>query len=53
MPHEPCCIIKDGVIVFFYVDDIIVAYDRHSEDHYKSIIKALREQYTMTGGDDL
>lgn len=45
VPHEPCCMMKDGVIVFFYVDDIIVAYDRHSEDHYESIMKALQEQY--------
>ena len=28
LPYEPCCFIKDGVIIFFYVDDIVVAYKR-------------------------
>jgi hypothetical protein len=28
VPHEPCCLIKDGVIIFFYVDDIILAYHK-------------------------
>ena len=26
MPYEPCCFIRNGVIIFFYVDDIVVAY---------------------------
>ncbi|KAK1912876.1 hypothetical protein P3342_004812 [Pyrenophora teres f. teres] len=26
VPQEPCCMIKDGVIIFFYVDDIIIAH---------------------------
>jgi hypothetical protein len=28
MPHEPCCLLKGGIIVFFYVDDLIVAYEK-------------------------
>jgi hypothetical protein len=24
--HEPCCMTQDGIIIFFYVDDIILAY---------------------------
>ena len=31
VPHEPCCLIKDGIFVFFYVDDIILAYDKKKE----------------------
>jgi hypothetical protein len=26
VPHEPCCFMKGGVLVFFYVDDIVVAF---------------------------
>jgi len=26
VPHEPCIMIKDGILVFFYVDDIVFAY---------------------------
>jgi hypothetical protein len=29
VPHEPCCMIKDSTIIFFYVDDIIFAYANH------------------------
>ncbi len=28
VPHEPCCLVKDGIVVFFYVDDIVFAYPR-------------------------
>jgi hypothetical protein len=31
VPYELCCLIKDGVIVFFYVDDIILAYHKEKE----------------------
>ena len=25
VPHEPCCYSKNGILIFFYVDDIVVA----------------------------
>jgi hypothetical protein len=53
VPHEPCCLIKDGIIIFFYVDDIILAYDKRKTNEANQAIKLLREKYTMTGGDDL
>ena len=28
MPYEPCCFIRNGVIIFFYVDNIVVTYRR-------------------------
>ncbi|CCE35041.1 uncharacterized protein CPUR_01969 [Claviceps purpurea 20.1] len=32
VPHEPCCMIKEEVIIFFYVDDIIIAYKQENAD---------------------
>jgi hypothetical protein len=33
--------IKDGVIIFFYVDDIILVYHREKEIEAQQIIKSL------------
>lgn len=53
VPHEPCCMIKDGIIIFFYVDDIIVAYNKHKTEEADDAVKLLQQKYTMTGGNDL
>ncbi|KAF7570459.1 hypothetical protein PtrM4_104610 [Pyrenophora tritici-repentis] len=53
IPQEPCCMIKDGVIIFFYVDDIIVAYHSKQESEAMKAINRIQEKYACTGGDDL
>jgi hypothetical protein len=53
IPHEPCCMIRNGVIIFFYVDDIIIAYLRGMDAEAQRVIKSLQEKYILTGGDDL
>ena len=53
VPHEPCCVIKDGIIIFFYVDDIIIAYDKQHTKEADHAVKLLQEKYAMTGGHDL
>jgi len=45
--------IKDSIIIFFYVDDIIVAYDEHKTEEADNAVKLLQQKYTMTGGNDL
>ncbi|KAK1914204.1 hypothetical protein P3342_007450 [Pyrenophora teres f. teres] len=53
VPHEPCCLIKDGIIIFFYVDDIILAYHKDMEHQAQQAIKRLQDKYLFTGGNDL
>ena len=53
VPHEPCCMIKKGIIIFFYVDDIIVAYDKQNKKEAEESVELLRAKYIMTGGGDL
>jgi hypothetical protein len=53
VPHEPCCLIKDGVIIFFYVDDIILAYHKDKVQEAQNAIKQLQDKYLFTGGNDL
>jgi hypothetical protein len=51
IPHEPCCFAKDGILIFFYVDDIVIAY-RKGQDP-KELVAALKKQYELTGGNEL
>lgn len=53
VPHEPCCMIREGIIVFFYVDDIIVGFPRSKAAQHQQTMKQLQERYTITGGHDL
>jgi hypothetical protein len=45
--------IKDGVIIFFYVDDIIIAYHSKQESEALKAIKRIQDKYLCTGGEDL
>jgi hypothetical protein len=45
--------IKDGCLVFFYVDDIVIAYPRAKAAFVEKTVASLRIKYNLTGGDDL
>ena len=53
VPHEPCCFIKNGIIMFFYVDDIVFAFRKHETETAKGLINQLQNKYQLTGGGDL
>lgn len=53
VPHETCCMTKGGVIIFFYVDDIVLAYRKQREDEVERITRALQAKYKLTGGTPL
>lgn len=53
VPHEPCCMTKGGIIIFYYVDDIVLAYRKERESEIQSIMKELQKQYKLTGGKPL
>jgi hypothetical protein len=53
VPHEPCCIIKNGIIVFFYVDGIVLVYPEVREIKARELLKQLGLKYKLTGGDEL
>lgn len=53
IPHEPCCFSRGGVLLFVYVDDIVVAYKKKSQRIADEAIEALRAKYNLTGGNDL
>jgi hypothetical protein len=53
VPHEPCCFMKNGIIMFFYVDDIVFSYRKHQEDTVRGLVGQLQQRYTLTGGEPL
>jgi hypothetical protein len=53
VPHEPCCFAKDGVLLFFYVDDITLAFKEKNRQTALELIAQLQTRYKLTGGDNL
>jgi hypothetical protein len=53
VPHEPCCMTKGGIIIFFYVDDIVLAYKKERESEIQGIMEKLQKRYKLTGGKPL
>ena len=52
IPQEPCVMIKNGVIVFFYVDDIVFAY-RKKHEKEANWAKELGKTFELTDIGDL
>jgi len=53
VPHEPCCFTKNGILIFFYVDDMVVAYRKENQAAVDDLIGQLQEVYNLTGGHEL
>ena len=51
--HEPCCMTKGSLIVFFYVDDIVVAFPPGNGSEAKELFWELGNRYNLTGGKPL
>lgn len=50
VPYEPCCFIKGGVLIFFYVDDIIIAHRQKDADQVAVFAEQLGRKYKISGG---
>ncbi|KAJ3558539.1 hypothetical protein NPX13_g9684 [Xylaria arbuscula] len=53
VPHKPCCYSKNRILMFIYVDDIVLAYQSSQEASAIRLIRELKTKYQLTGGDDL
>ena len=47
IPQEPCVVQKDGIIGFFYVDDIVFAFKKDRDDEVKKIVESLSQVLTI------
>jgi hypothetical protein len=53
VPHEPCAYRRNGVIIFFYVDDIVIMFKDAKRKEALETVEQLRKRYQLTGGDEL
>jgi hypothetical protein len=45
--------IKSRILIFFYIDDIVLAYKKDKEKEARSLINKLKTEYTITRGEEL
>ncbi|EAQ91982.1 hypothetical protein CHGG_00217 [Chaetomium globosum CBS 148.51] len=50
---SPCCFKKDGILVFFYVDDIVFAFRKEKRLLEKVLAAKLGQRYELSGGGGL
>jgi Reverse transcriptase (RNA-dependent DNA polymerase) len=48
VPQEPCVMLKGGIIVFFYVDDIVFCYRKKDHEAVERIKKELGAKYQLS-----
>ena len=53
IPQEPCIVQKNGVICFFYVDDIVFAFKKDQTSEVKQIVGQLLETLTLEEKSEL
>jgi hypothetical protein len=53
IPHEPCCMARNGILIFFYVDDIVFAHRRKDQSLVQRIVNGLKRDFELSGGDPL
>lgn len=51
--QEPYCYLKDEVIIFFYMDDIILSFRKDKQGLAEQLINVLKARYELTGGENL
>ena len=52
VPHKPCCIIKGGVFIFFYINDIIFVFRKNKTGIIKGVIRELKTKYQFINGGE-
>ena len=53
IPHEPCCMIGNGILIFYYVDDIVFAFHKDKTAEGKGVGDLLGLSYNLSGGGNL
>ena len=48
VPQEPCVMLKGGVVVFFYVDDIVFCHRKEDKEKAQEMIQELKKEYQMS-----
>ena len=49
--YKLCCFAKDRILIFFYVDDIVIAYQKGQD--LKELVAILKKRYKLIRGNEL
>ena len=47
VPQEPCVMLNGGIVVFFYIDDIVFCYRKKDKARTEGVIQELQKEYQM------
>jgi hypothetical protein len=51
VPHKPYCFINQSIILFFYMDNIIIIFRNKDYTKIDKLIKNLKKHYNISGGN--
>ena len=51
--HKPYYFAKNRVLLFFYIDNIIVAYQKHKKKEADTLVNSIKARYQLSGRGDL
>ena len=47
IPQEPCVMMKDGIICFYFVDDIVFAFRQRDREKVQETVEGLKKTFTI------
>ena len=53
IPYELYYYTKDGILVFFYIDNIIIISEYKKKDQAQALIQVIKRVYILIRGDEL
>ena len=51
--YKPYYMIKGGVFIFFYINNIIFIFRKNKTGIIKGVVKELKTKYQLIGGEEL
>ena len=51
-PHETYCLTYDGITIFFYVDDIVLAFQQDRNAQALGLINQLERRFKLSGDEE-
>jgi hypothetical protein len=51
VPHKPYCFIYQGIVLFFYMNNIIIIFRNTNRAKIDKLIKSLKKHYNISGGN--
>ena len=53
IPYKPYCMLKKGVLIFFYINNTIFILRKNKTGIIKEVVRKLKIKYQFIGGGEL